>query len=149
MLTYFSQVLPKNLLWLWKYIREYYRKWIHFLPFTYVGLVHGPEPLPWAMSFYNLSGEVHEHQMMHSVYFPPAVDVERKIFIYEIHFYYLVILAPSKGLSPRRHEFYNFGGGAHEHHTIKCTDVFYDFPSPNCEAEKKIFIFNSYLIHIH
>lgn len=80
MFTYFSQVLPKNLLWLWKYIREYYKKWIHFLPFTYVGLAHGPEPLPWAMSFYNLSGEVHENQMMHSVYFPPAVDVERKIF---------------------------------------------------------------------
>lgn len=80
MLTYFSQVLPKNLLWLWKYIREYYKKWIHFLPFTYVGLVHGPEPLPWAMNFYNLSGEVYENQMMHSVYFPPAVDVERKIF---------------------------------------------------------------------
>lgn len=101
MLTYFSQVLPKNLLWLWKYIREYYRKWIHFLPFTYVGLVHGPEPLPWAMSFYNLSGEVHEHQMMHSVYFPPAVECREEDFLIWNTFLLFGHFGPIQGPEPQ------------------------------------------------
>lgn len=42
MLTYFSQVLPKNVLWLWKYIREYYKKMNTF--FT----IYICWPCPWA-----------------------------------------------------------------------------------------------------